>query len=248
MKTDTACTLNQYLEIVPAESADYDELARFHYRGGSTGPVRCMFKLIDHHPWRSLAAPVVGIIVYGKPSANLAVRNRALEGLFGGLDRSAALSLLNDRMSCIRRVIIEPRYRGLGLASRLVADTLRRCGTPMVEAVSMMGRSHPFFERAGMQAYTPEPDLKTERLQAAFEAAGLKEPVTLSSGHMHASIEALPEPLRGFVTREMEWFCQKFTNRRMRCHSPNRTAFILSKLTERPRYYLWTRSQSGGEL
>ena len=240
-----ACTLHRYLDVIPAARADYTQLARFHYRGDSPGPVRRMFKLIDRHPWRSLAAPVVGIIVYAAPPANLAARNRATGGLFAGLDRSAALTLLNERLSCIRRVIIDPRYRGLGLASQLVAETLEVCGTPMVEAVSMMGRAHPFFEQAGMQAFAPEPDPKAERLRAAFEAAGLQEMMTQPPQRVHASIEQLDTPLRRFVMEEIHRFCQKFTNRRNRPHSPDRTEFILSKLTEQPMYYLWTRPRSG---
>src|SRR5210317_2159752 len=92
------CTLHRHLDIVPAGIRDYSELARFHYRGDCLGPVRRMFKLIDRHRRRSLAAPVVGIIVYASPPANLAARNRATGGLFSGLDRSAALTVLNERL------------------------------------------------------------------------------------------------------------------------------------------------------
>ena len=245
MNINTGCTLHRYLDVVPADVEDYEELARFHYRGNSLGPIRCRYKLIDHHPWRSQAAPVVGIIIYTAPSANLAARNRATGGLFVGLDRSAALNMLNERMSCIRRVIIEPRYRGLGLASRLVAETLPLCGTPMVEAVSIMGRVNPFFERAGMQAFVPKPDPKTERLRAAFEAVGLSETWIQRPECLHTAIEQLDTSLKGLVIEEIQRFCQKFTNRRNSPHGPDRTAFVLGKLAEKPMYYLWMQSKSG---
>jgi hypothetical protein len=227
--------------IVPGDRSDYEHLVRFHYCGSNPGPIRHIYKLIDDHLWRGLAAPVVGVIVYGAPSANLAARNRATGQLLAGLDRRAALSLLNERFLCIRRVIIEPRYRGLGLAGRLVRETMPMTGKPMVEAVSMMGRLHPFLEQAGMQAFEAVPDAKTERMRTALAAAGL----TVSgqdSDSVHASIERLRPDLRAFIEEEMARFCQKFTNRRNEPHGLNRTDFVLSKLSHQPAYYLWTRS------
>jgi GNAT superfamily N-acetyltransferase len=227
--------------IIPGSRSDYEHLSRFHYCGQSCGPIRQIYKLIDDHRWRGLAAPVVGIIVYGAPSANLAARNRAAGGVFAGLDRSAALTLLNERLLCIRRVIIEPRYRGLGLAARLVRETLPLTGAAMVEAVSTMGRMHPFFQRAGMTAFETPPDAKTERMQAALEMAGLNRALMDDSTSVHTMIEQLQPDMRRFVQDEMARFCQKFTNRRREPHSLQRTDFILSKLTHQPAYYLWTR-------
>lgn len=241
--TDTPpCTLLNHLTIASGNTADYEQLARFHYRSASAGPIRHIYKLVDLHPWRFLAAGVVGVIVYASPPANLAARNRVTGGMFSGLDRSAQLTLLNERMLCIRRVIIEPRYRGLGLASYLVRRTLERTHAAMVEAISVMGRVQPFFERAGMTAYRPEPDAKAERMKAALEAAGLSE--TASCGRVHAAIDGLGRDERGFLLDEMERFCQKFTNRRTALHSPERTEFILSQLAETPVYYLWENPRS----
>lgn len=227
--------------VIRGTGSDYEDLSRFHYCGRPCGPIHQIYKLIDDHVWRGLRAPVVGVIVYGAPSANLAARTHATGGIFAGLDRAAALTLLNEQLWCIRRVIIEPRYRGLGLAARLVGETLPLTGIPMVEAVSMMGRSHPFLERAGMTAFPPPPDVKTERLQAALETAGLAGAHSRGSDSLHAAIEQLRPKLRAFVQTEMNRFCQKFTNRRNAPHTPERTDFILSKLSHGPAYYLWTR-------
>lgn len=246
MQTIPKCTLDKYLKIIPGERGDYGHLSRFHYCGPSCGPIIQVYKLIDDHLWRGLRAPVVGIIIYGAPSANLAARNRATGGMFGGLDRAEALALLNERLLCIRRVIIEPRYRGLGLAGRLVRETLPLTGSPMIEAISVMGRSHPFFQRAGMTAFESPPDAKTERMQAALETAGLGGAAEQDSASVHTAIEGLRPDLRAFILGEMARFCQKFTNRRHEAHSPERTDFVLSKLSHRPAYYLWTRLDSEG--
>ena len=63
------------------------------------------------------------------------------------------LKLLNGEMRCISRVVIEPRFRGIGLGRYLVAETLARAGVELVEAMAAMGQVNPFFERAGMRRY-----------------------------------------------------------------------------------------------
>ncbi|OQY05127.1 MAG: hypothetical protein B6I25_06085 [Planctomycetales bacterium 4572_13] len=246
MTSNHLCSLQKQLRIVPGGRRDYEALAQFHYRGAALGPTRGIYKLVDEHLWRHLAAPVVGVIVYGSPPANLAGRNAATGGVFAGLDRAAGLTLLNEQMVCIRRVIIEPRYRGLGLAGRLVAETMPLTGSPMVEAVSVMGRVHPFFERAGMQAFAPAADAKTERMKAALEAVGVDEHHWHDSVAIGAKIEHLSHPLRRFIDDEMGRFCQKFTNRRQMAHSCERTEFVLSKLAGQGGYYLWDSNSASG--
>ena len=232
-------SLYKYLAIVPGSRSDYEQLARFHYCGPNPGPIRYVYKFIGSGILSELLPAVVGVIVYGPASANLAARNRATGGMFAGLDRSAALSLLNERLLCIRRVIIQPRYHGLGLATRLVRETLPMTGTPMIEAVSMIGRSHPFLRLAGMKEFPTPPDDKAERMKAALEAAGLIGALQHDSESVHAMIERLRPQQRTFIKNEMDRFCQKFTNRRTGRHSPGRTDFVLSKLSHSPAYYLW---------
>ena len=71
---------------------------------------------------------VVGVIVYIMPAPSLELRNVATGGVFGGLgDRGMQLQMVNENIRCVGRVIIEPRYRGLGLSSWLVKETMP-CG------------------------------------------------------------------------------------------------------------------------
>ena len=107
----------------------------------------------------------------------------------------------------------------------------------------MMGRSHPFFEHVGMKVFLPPPDAKTERMKAAFESAGLSRAISEDTYSAHAAMNALPRDLQCFIDDEMRRFCEKFTNRRGMNHSSERTEFVLSKLTNRPAYYLWTNPQ-----
>jgi hypothetical protein len=125
------------------------------------------------------------------------------------------------------------------LATRLMAETMPLTGAAMVEAVSVMGRDHPFLERAGMRAFGRRPDAKTERMATALETVGIGKHPWNDSKTLQTKIERLDPPRRIFIDREMDHFCQKFTNRRGMSDSPERTDFVLSKLTASGAYYLW---------
>lgn len=58
---------------------------------------------------------------------------------------------LQHDISIISRIVIHPKYRSIGLGEKLVRDTLLFAGTPCVEAVAVMAKYNPFFEKAGMQ-------------------------------------------------------------------------------------------------
>jgi GNAT superfamily N-acetyltransferase len=239
MGAEGECSLVKYLKIVRAGKEAYEGLCRYHYRDGALGPVRFIFAMIDAHLRRQA---VVGVIVYGCPAANLAIRNRVTGGMFAGADRATGLALLNAGMLTIKRVVIEPRYRGLGLAAHLVRRTMPLTGAAMVEAIATMGSVHPFFLRAGMREYVRGVDAKTERMRAALEATGIGQESWADAEAVHQRIKGLDRPKRLFVEREMQCFLEKFATQRKMAESTERTEFVLSKLGDGGRYYLWVGS------
>lgn len=233
------CSVLQRLRIEPAGRAVYDRLAAFHYRGGRLGPYTHLFALLDDDWRRQMMVPAVGVIVYRMPAANLAARNAVTGGYFAGLDRAAGLALLNAHARCISRVIIDPRYRGLGLAARLVRETMPQTGAAMVEALSVMGIVSPFFERAGMRAFDPAPDVRTERMAAALETVSIGERLWIDPQAVQARIDALDPPRRTFIDAQMADFLQKFARQRHWPPGLQRTDFVLGKLGHPGRYYAW---------
>ena len=114
-------------------------------------------------------------------------------------------------------------------------------GAAMLEAVSVMGRPGPPVPGTGWDAsvWPRRPDAKTERMATALEAVGIGKHPWHDSKTLQTKIERLDDPRRIFIDREMDHFCQKFTNRRGMSDSPERTEFVLSKLTACGAYYLW---------
>lgn len=179
------------------------------------------------------------MIVYTMPSAGAEMRNVATDGFFAGFDNRTRLSLINKNIRCISRVIIEPRFRGLGLASRLVRETMPEMGVPVIEAMAVMGMVNPFFEKAGMKSYAAKMPARCVRLVEALSSAGIEGEELIDAEMVGRKIEGLKRAERGFIESEIGRFLQSYGKRRYEGTSLKQIRFVLSKLTYRPVYYLW---------
>jgi GNAT superfamily N-acetyltransferase len=127
---------------------------------------------------RTLAARVagepapVGVLLVSMPVLNGPWRRLAWPGVFDGVPRDRRAAVLNHPrlgVRCISRVIVEPRFRGLGVATRLVRAYLRRPMTVHTEALAAMGEVARFFERAGMSRLDVPPSARHARLLDLLE-------------------------------------------------------------------------------
>ena len=67
---------------------------------------------------------------------------------------------LNEKLGTISRVVVHPKYRTIGLGSKLVCETLLLVGTPYVEMPAVMAKYNPFAEKAGMRKIAEQPPPK----------------------------------------------------------------------------------------
>jgi len=234
------CSITEHLEIIPAGLSQYNQLSRFHYRQESIGPYAAIYAIRDGHPVRGRFGGIVGVIVYKMPSANLELRNIATDGLFNGFgDRRLQLQMVNRHIRCISRVIIEPRYRSLGLASWLVRETMAKLQTPIIEAMAVMGRVNPFFEKAGMKAYTGKMPARCVQLIEAMGMVGIDEQMLVEPQKVQQRFDSLKGLEAEFVSQQIMNFLQAYNKRRHMPPGIERTRYILSKLSARPVYYIW---------
>ncbi len=234
------CSVTRKLRIVPGTSDDYRQLAHYHYRDSSSGPAAGVFALKSVSSLPGLSRrDTVGVIVYRMPTAGLELRNIATAGLFAGLDRSTHLALVNKNIRTISRVIIDPRLRGLGLATRLVRKTMPRMNVPIIEAMAVMGMVNPFFEKAGMKVFTGKLPARCTRLIEALSMVGIDQHELIDPQTMQRKIEHLSVYKAEFIELEIKRFLQSYGERRNMQPGMERTKYILSKLTERPIYYIW---------
>jgi GNAT superfamily N-acetyltransferase len=194
---------------------DYRELARFHYRGGRPGVVTsvlCMRRsspsVIGRYLARDSESELIGVLVRSLPALACRMRDVAMGGRYRGLGQREAAIMLNREVRTISRVVIDPRYRGLGLAVNLVRFALenpeeRDPPLRFTEALAAMGRVSPFFERAGMVRYERPVRQDHARLIDALRYVGL-EPCSLAPlANARAHVESLHSSTFGWIEREL---------------------------------------------
>ena len=75
----------------------------------------------------------LGVIVCGYPPSASFRRRLVLPKM--------SMKELNEKLSVISRVVVHPKYRAVGLGSKLVHDTLSLAGTEYVEMSAVMAPS-----------------------------------------------------------------------------------------------------------
>jgi len=257
------CSLLAGIGIARGTAADWRRLAPLHYRSHRAGAITDVFRMVWRGPRGASGAAegigagragevLVGVIVYSRSPLSLAARNRATGGRYrlGAACRASVGALVNRELRIISRVVIAPNWRGLGLARRLVAETLPQAGTPYVEALAAMGRVHPFFERAGMTAYSQPPAPQGERLRAALESVGIDRMARRSGARLGAALEALGPEARRLADREIaRWARSYLAAKNHRINAPGRGRvldLVARHLDAAPVYYLWRVARPTG--
>jgi len=139
------CSLVKEMRVVKGSYQDWKTLAGFHYRSHRIAAPRKIFCL-------KRDAELCGVIVYCYPPIACFGRRQVLPKM--------SIQEMNEKLSIISRVVVHPKYRTIGLGSKLIRETLAYAGTPFVEMVAVMARYNPFAEKAGMQKISEQPPSK----------------------------------------------------------------------------------------
>lgn len=131
-------------------SADYHALSHLHYRAPDPATIERVLTLID--PTDALSDAPACVLVVSRPTLNAWWRNHAWPGL-AALDKRRRAQWLNAHVRTISRVIVHPRWRGLGVAQLIVRLYLADPITDRTEASAAMGSLSDFFQRAGMERH-----------------------------------------------------------------------------------------------
>lgn len=232
------------LQIVEGSIEDYRRLSAYHYRDCRLGPYSDIFAIkgVGKLGTKMRGSPA-GVIVYSMPPAGLELRNIALGGILNGMDMDSRFRFINKNIRTISRVIIEPRFRSIGLAEKLVRETMERVEVPVIEALAVMGKVNNFFERAGMTAYEGPVQKRCVKMIEAFDFAGISEKDLIDAEVVQKKIETLPPDLQGLIDKQMVRFLQCYGKRRKMQPGIERTRFVLSRLGARPIYYIKIKHQ-----
>ncbi|MEM9418951.1 MAG: hypothetical protein AAGA25_07885 [Planctomycetota bacterium] len=227
---------------------DYAVLAEHHYRARKPATAPRVLVFEDRRPTvvgRYLArldeTRVVAVLVESLPSLSCRMRDWALHDRYGGhLPPKPRAVLLNAEVRCISRVVVDPAWRGLGLAVRLVKRALRSPTTRYTEALAAMGRVNPFFERAGMTAYPRPAHAHDARFVAALARVGLhaRDLATLDRTWSH--IEAFAPDVQRWLCKELHRWYRLNAGRSADHETDPRKQLVIARerLLLEPVYYL----------
>ncbi len=144
-----------WLRVERGTRTDYDALAHWHYRAGAPATFAAVLRAVDvDGVMDGGPAVLAGVLVVSHPTLNGPWRERAWPGALSTADAddpAARARRLNAMVRTISRVVVDPRYRGSGVATALVRAYLDRPLTPLTEAVASMGALVPLFTRSGMR-------------------------------------------------------------------------------------------------
>lgn len=148
---------------------DYEKLAHHHYH---TAPPATHVRVLvarDRH-----SHELAGALVVSMPALNGSWRTAAFgESRYRSKDRRADAARLNEELRTISRVVVESRYRGMGVGTMLVKRYLRRPLTRVTEALAAMGAFSGFFAAAGMTRIEIPASERDLRLMDALAALGI---------------------------------------------------------------------------
>lgn len=184
--------------VEPGDMRDYAGLAGAHYRAERPArPVQALVARLRDDP----SGEIAGVLVVAHPTLNSPVREIAWPGRYSTGDRAADARRVNREIRTLARCVVDPRVRGLGIATELVRAYLREPLTVRTEAVGAMAEMSGFFERAGMTRHAlpvREPDA---RLLDALAHAGVED-WRLAQGRI-ALERAIEGSSAAFVEREL---------------------------------------------
>ncbi len=214
------------IRFEPGTRNDLDQLAKHHYCVRMPATID---RVIRAKALQGTARnETVGVLAVSFPVLNGSWRQIAWPRLYRQSDRAKRARLLNKNVRCISRVIVEPRFRGLSIARRLVQAYLRDPLTPATEAVATMAAYSPFNERAGMTRIELAPARRDRTLLAWLSAQDIRVLDLVSVDWTAIDAQKLAQALRAWAMGS----CAT----RSRCDShPSELAWLAARRLARPR-------------
>ncbi|MCJ7423484.1 GNAT family N-acetyltransferase [Candidatus Bathyarchaeota archaeon] len=173
------CSLTKEMHIEQGTTKDWRELAGFHYRSHKIAAPRKIFSL-------KRGDELCGVIVYCYPPVTSFGRRLALPKM--------SMKELNEKLSVISRVVVHPKYRTIGLGSKLVHDTLPLAGTEYVEMSAVMAKYNPFAEKAGMKRIAEQqPPKEALKITRILQQLGFNLQLLSSERYVLSRLQALDD-------------------------------------------------------
>ncbi len=239
-------SLIKEITIEPGGTADVEALEGYHYLGSGRLITRFIYRMVYR-------GRTIGVILYISPQHQLAIRNSVMPEYRATLANTEILTRVNQEIVRIARVIIHPKYRGTGLATLLIKDTMQKTGYLIVETIAAMARFNPVFEKAGMKMVgIMQPTKAQKKLEETIRRLGGDPALMRSPTKRTVFVDGLNGDQLGdledsinFELDDMEGKGKTGFNRSQKIKEQigrDGIASVLGELLGAPRVYLYWRS------
>lgn len=229
------------LSIRQGERRDWENFASFHYKSHALGIIDKIYLLhLDGEP--------IGIVVYAFPQAGCSLRNRVTGNRYAGtaVTIAARKRLLNKEVRVVQRIVIDPRFRGLGLAAALLRSTIPLLGVRFVECLAVMGGYSRFLQKAGfMEVGRMELPREGRILLGELRSEGLDETELHDEERLKQILRKRCEKSGVFGELLRRWFGQRSFVKGARSAPKHRkesldkmAKAVVESLTSRPFYFI----------
>lgn len=237
------------LYIKRTSFSHYQRLASYHYVKQSIHPFKYIFGIYPRLPWLKQYPHPVAITVYAPPLPNLRPRRRALEGILDiPRDRRQSLAYINKHIIYASRIIVDPRFKHLGLATWLAQVTYELVPYPIIEVLTPIDDTNAWLTKLGFKTFLmPAPDYYA-RVIRAFCRVGITSAFFDCPEFVNRRIDKLARAARRMILYELQRFTNHFKCHHLQPHSLRRTAYILDKLHYPHAYHVLIKDIEGPRL
>lgn len=228
------------LQILPATLDDYHKLAHYHYRTEPIRPATQIYKINAIDRVHDQFPDPIAVIVYRQPIPDIRARTNATKGYFKyRRTQKEMLKLVNKKIQYLARLIVDPRFRKLGLATWLLTDTLERQTVPIVETLTPIDFTNKIFQKAGFKLYHTQAPTWYRKFTDALQAIGFEDwnhllPLTLQN-----RIDHLEGDQAKWFESQISQFIYHFNPHKKSKPGIDRTDYVLRKLPYPEAYLIW---------
>lgn len=228
------------LETVKTEISDYKKLAPYHYQTGTIKPVTNIYKIKARGRYVKNFPDPIAVIVYRMPLIDLRARTNATNGFFKRpTTRSKQLKLVNKHIRYLARIIVDPRFRKLGIATKLILDTLHLQDCPIIETVTPIDFTNNLFLKTGFQLHFQPQHPRYTKFENALLSTGLTDHDLSSPETVQKRIDKLGTQQSKYIESQINQFIHTFRRQQNMPPGIERTKFVLSKLAFPSSYLIW---------
>lgn len=229
------------LEIVRGTLKDWQPLSQYHYKPQNPGMCTNIYKIRARPPHTRSFPDPIAIVMYKMPLPNLRARTRATGGFFNAPNsQSARLKLVNLHVRNMCRLVVDPRFQRLGLASKLVNETVEKQNVSLIEIQTPIDPTNQLFKKCGFNLYYCEAPAWYRRLKKMLKSIGLTNTEKLLPIVLQNRLELLDHAKRELAEYEIQQFLHHYKYKDHLLPTLERSKYIVNKLTFPEAYLLWS--------